>query len=283
MNIKLLLPVVLLLLISLLALSCSLDTDPSSDIAKQSELTGIPVSDLPSVPNAAFFSWPSWLVVSQPVFSIQTGTYSAPLSIRITCPTSGAKIYYTLDGTTPTTKSQVYVGPIAINKATTLKAFATKLLRINSEVTTATYTFNLSDIKAKYDSVVNASIAQLHANQTVTSTNTGQVAFTDYKATISGPAGGSAQYSGHSSIFGTEHNFTWTNYTALDGTVLKGVMNCTHIGKGGGPVGNGTVTFVINGKIGKAVYNEPFLQPPSYTFFYDGIEVAFPFDYNQYR
>jgi hypothetical protein len=50
--------------------------------------------------------------VATPTFSPAAGTYSSPQSIAISDATSGAAIYYTTDGTTPTTSSPVYNGPI---------------------------------------------------------------------------------------------------------------------------------------------------------------------------
>ena len=57
--------------------------------------------------------------------------------------TTGATIYYTTDGTTPTTSSTVYSGPIAVSSTETLEAIATASGYSTSAVVTATYTINL--------------------------------------------------------------------------------------------------------------------------------------------
>lgn len=53
--------------------------------------------------------------------------------------TSGAKIYYTTDGTEPTTASAVYSAPITINRDTTIRAFAEGQGMSRSETATLSY------------------------------------------------------------------------------------------------------------------------------------------------
>ncbi len=63
--------------------------------------------------------------VSRPVMIPPGGTYNAAQQVTMTCSTSGATIYYTKDGSTPTTASTRYTGPISVSANVTLKAFAT--------------------------------------------------------------------------------------------------------------------------------------------------------------
>lgn len=76
--------------------------------------------------------------VATPYFSPAEGTYYGPTDVTIHGQ-EGATVYYTLDGTDPTTSSAVYSAPITISQTTTVKALAV-LNGNNSAVATATYT-----------------------------------------------------------------------------------------------------------------------------------------------
>lgn len=78
--------------------------------------------------------------VATPAFTPTGGTYYATQNVTITCATNGATIYYTTDGTAPTTSSAVYSSPITVSTTTTIKALGVKSGMENSEVATATYT-----------------------------------------------------------------------------------------------------------------------------------------------
>ena len=79
--------------------------------------------------------------VSTPTFSPADGTYATAQTVTISCATSGATIYYTTDGTTPSASSTEYNAAITINETTTLKAIAIKD-DTESSVASATYTIN---------------------------------------------------------------------------------------------------------------------------------------------
>jgi len=79
------------------------------------------------------------LTVPSPSPSVAAGTYNLPQTVSLSS-TPGATIYYTTDGTTPTTSSSVYTGPIPIGVSTTLKAFATLAGWTASPVNPLTYT-----------------------------------------------------------------------------------------------------------------------------------------------
>ena len=64
--------------------------------------------------------------VATPTFSPAGGTYSGSVSVTISTATSGATIYYTLDGSTPTTSSPIASGPITLTVSSWLRAIAFK-------------------------------------------------------------------------------------------------------------------------------------------------------------
>jgi hypothetical protein len=79
--------------------------------------------------------------VATPTFSPVAGSYSSAQTVSISTTTpSPTTIYYTTNGTTPTTSSTVYSGPITVSASETLKAYATKSGYFDSNVATAAYT-----------------------------------------------------------------------------------------------------------------------------------------------
>ncbi|GEM_PF-107697 len=74
-----------------------------------------------------------------PVFSIKEGNYKDKQYISITSDTEEAKIYYTIDGSKPTTSSKLYSKPIEVSSSTTLKAMSVKDGLSNSSITAQTY------------------------------------------------------------------------------------------------------------------------------------------------
>jgi len=75
-----------------------------------------------------------------PVFSVAAGNYTTTQTVSIADATAGATIYYTTNGTVPTTSSAVYGGPITVSATATLSAIATATNYTTSAAATATYT-----------------------------------------------------------------------------------------------------------------------------------------------
>jgi len=78
-----------------------------------------------------------------PTFSPVAGTYTAAQTVTISDATSGATIYYTTNGTTPTTSSPVYSGAIVVSSTETLEAIATATGYSTSAVASAAYTISI--------------------------------------------------------------------------------------------------------------------------------------------
>jgi hypothetical protein len=93
--------------------------------------------------NAESFTYTT-TVVATPTFSPGAGTYTSAQTVTISDATSGATIYYTTNGTTPTTSSTVYSSPISVATTETVKALAVKSGYTNSTVGSAAYTITSS-------------------------------------------------------------------------------------------------------------------------------------------
>ena len=75
-----------------------------------------------------------------PTFSPEAGSYTAnSLDVTLSSTTAGATIYYTTDGTTPSSSSTAYTGPITLTHTTTVKAIAV-YNSYTSEVASAKFT-----------------------------------------------------------------------------------------------------------------------------------------------
>jgi Legume lectin domain/Chitobiase/beta-hexosaminidase C-terminal domain len=81
-------------------------------------------------------------VAATPAFAPATGMYTGPQSVTVTDATPGSTIYYTANGTTPTTASAVYTGPVSVGASETLQAIAVASGYTASAVATAAYTIN---------------------------------------------------------------------------------------------------------------------------------------------
>lgn len=78
--------------------------------------------------------------VMTPVISPAPGNYTAPFSVTITDPTAGATIYYTTDGTSPTTSSTKYTSPFTVSVSEQIIAMGVLSGYVNSALASASYT-----------------------------------------------------------------------------------------------------------------------------------------------
>jgi alpha-galactosidase len=81
-----------------------------------------------------------------PILSVPSGTYTSVQTVTITDTTPGATIYYTTDGSTPTASSTQYTAPINVGSSETLTAIAIASGFPNSNLASATYTVNLTNV-----------------------------------------------------------------------------------------------------------------------------------------
>lgn len=93
--------------------------------------------------------------VATPIISLsgtQSGTeYVNSATVSILTTTSGASIYYTIDGSTPTTSSTLYTTSFTVTNSCTVKAFATKDGFTDSEVASETISIRTVTILLQED------------------------------------------------------------------------------------------------------------------------------------
>jgi Legume lectin domain/IPT/TIG domain/Chitobiase/beta-hexosaminidase C-terminal domain/Abnormal spindle-like microcephaly-assoc'd, ASPM-SPD-2-Hydin len=105
--------------------------------------------------------------VAIPTFNVAAGPYTTAQSVTISDATSGATIYYTANGTTPTTSSTQYTGPITVSSTETLEAIAVVTGSTNSAVATAAYIIQGTPVPAAISFVQVASATPQSPTATV--------------------------------------------------------------------------------------------------------------------
>jgi hypothetical protein len=78
-----------------------------------------------------------------PAFSVAAGTYTSAQTVVLSDSTPGAIIYYTANGTAPSTSSTIYTGPITVSSTETIEAIATAGGFSQSAPAKIAYTINL--------------------------------------------------------------------------------------------------------------------------------------------
>ncbi|MGA2350887.1 MAG: chitobiase/beta-hexosaminidase C-terminal domain-containing protein, partial [Terracidiphilus sp.] len=81
-----------------------------------------------------------------PTFSPAAGTYTTSQSVTMSDTTPGATIYYTTNGTTPTTSSTKYSSAVTVSASETLEAIAVATGYTNSPAATAAYTISAATV-----------------------------------------------------------------------------------------------------------------------------------------
>lgn len=146
-------------------------------------------------------STPSFPTTAKPVISPGTGTYTTfePVTITDSDSASGAVIYYTTDGSTPTASSTQYTGGITVSTSETIQAIAIAANYLNSNVASATYTLNLPTVATPTFPLAPGTYS---ASQSVTITDSTPGAAIYYTTNGSTPTTSSTQYTGSLSLSG---------------------------------------------------------------------------------
>jgi hypothetical protein len=137
---------------------------------------------------------------ASPTFSLAAGSYTSSQSVTISDSTSGATIYYTTNGTTPTTSSNVYSGPITVNSSETLEAIATATGYSQSAVGSAAFTITPPAATPTFSSA--AGIYTSSQSVSILDTTSGATIY--YTTDGTTPTTASVAYSGPITVSSTE-------------------------------------------------------------------------------
>lgn len=83
--------------------------------------------------------------VAEPLITPDGGEHTDAVTVSLTCPTDGAEIRYTTDGSIPNVLSPLYSSSIQLSASATVRAIAYKSAFIPSNVATASFTIAPSD------------------------------------------------------------------------------------------------------------------------------------------
>jgi hypothetical protein len=164
-----------------------------------------------------------------PTFTPAAGTYTGPQSVTITDATAGATIYYTTNGTTPTTTSTVYTGPISVSASETLEAIAVASGQTASVVASAAYTIAAPRTATP---TFTPAAGTYTASQSVTITDATAGATIYYTTNGTTPTTASAVYTGPISVGGSE---TLEAIAVAAGQTASAVATAAYTINTGGP------------------------------------------------
>lgn len=139
-------------------------------------------------------------VLPTPTFSVAGGTYTAAQTVSISDATTGAVIYYTTNGSAPTTSSTLYTGPITVSSTETIEAFATGTGYTNSVVGSVTYT--IAPLVATPTFSVAGGTYTTTQTVSITDTTTGALIY--FTTNGSTPTASSTPYTGPITVSATE-------------------------------------------------------------------------------
>jgi hypothetical protein len=162
-----------------------------------------------------------------PAISPASQTFNNSIQVTITDATTGATIYYTTNGTTPTTASTLYTAPITISSTTTVNAMATGTGLLQSPVASANYTLSTQVLTP----TLNPAPGTYSTTQSVTITTTTPNATIYYTTNGTTPTASSTLYTGPISVSSTE--------TIQAVAVASGLSNS--------PIVSGLYTIFLNG------------------------------------
>jgi Chitobiase/beta-hexosaminidase C-terminal domain/Legume lectin domain len=219
-------------------------------------------------------------VTAAPSFSPGAGTYTTAQSVTLSSATTGAVIYYTTNGTTPTTSSAVYSTPIQVAATETLKAIAIAPSLQSSSTATAVYT-----IQAAGTTAINFS-GGFTSSAGLSLSGSAAVTKNALQVTLAGATTdkGSAWFSTPVNISAFTTDFTFQLLSAKADGFTFTIQNAgvSAIGPGGSGLGYGASKPGGTGGIGRSVavkfdiYNNEGEGADSTGFYTDGASPTIP-------
>jgi hypothetical protein len=137
---------------------------------------------------------------ARPTFPLAAGTYTSIQSVTLASTTQGATIYYTTNGTAPTTSSAVYTGPISVSTTEVIEAISAKAGYITSEASGTKYTITLTVAKP----ALSVAAGMYNSSQTLTLSDATPGAVIYYTTNGTTPTTSSAVYSGPIAVTSTQ-------------------------------------------------------------------------------
>jgi hypothetical protein len=154
----------------------------------------------PSVIGSAAYTI-NTTAAATPTFSPAAGTYTSSQTVTIGDATPGTTIYYTTNGSTPTTNSPIYAGPLTVSGTEAVAAIAAASGYSTSAVGSAAYTINTT---AAATPTFSPSAGTYTSSQTVTIGDATPGATIYYTTNGSTPTTSSPVYAGPLTVSATE-------------------------------------------------------------------------------
>ena len=192
--------------------------------------------------------------VATPTFNPAEGTYTEAQSVTISCATSGATIYYTMNGETPTDQCTEYTGAINVSETTTIKAIAYDATGASSAVASATYTIETQGTVGG-EEWVKTDLAALKSSDVfvIVGNNGANYAMTNDKGTSSAPLISAVTVSNDKITSTVADNIKWTisgdatdGYTFYPNGSASTWLYCTNSNNGVRVGTNDNNTFTIS-------------------------------------
>ena len=139
-------------------------------------------------------------LISPPVISPGSTTFTTPIQVSIKDSTSGAIIYYTSDGSAPSTSSKMYTGPFTVNSTQTISAIAVARGYVWIAPVSATFT----SLNNTANPIFSPAGGTFSSPPTVTIKDASQNASIYYTTNGSAPSNQSTRYGGPIPVTGSE-------------------------------------------------------------------------------